>query len=485
MILSRILPVAATLLLLINTSRAAALTSFRPSAEVVEDYPTGLPIPTAPNTPVGKNFGPLFAAWTKRVIVDTYQRLHPRDANGLTFVRDAVPCFQNWNDDVRAELDRRAQQLNLEATSEDPMVHFLLALVTNDATRRENLHRRSMAGLAASGYSRFLLFVVSANLGKCLQQRNAPVLEIAAADRTALEALRQGLNAESFHGDESSALRWRLDSLSSDSLFRRRPAELIEIFEKADAVPEWVREFALGRGYLAMAWLARGDGVVSTVTKAGWQGWEENLAKASQHFKKSWELNPRDPAAATYMIEIAMGDGAGKKEMRAWFDKAVAAQLDFFDAYRSYIWALRPRWSGSHEEMLLFGDELLRTGRFDTCVPFYYFKVVADIASEESDVKAIYGRPEIAGNLKLALESYLATRDSPVVVSYAHTVSAILDFKAGDLAGAKSHMAAIQFKPDANVDAGLKDDLTKLMRSISTPATGIANGAATSAAPKF
>jgi len=484
MIFYRLLPVAATLLLLIDTGRAATLASFRPSAEPVEDYPAGQAIPTAPNTPVGRNIGPLFAVWSKRVIVDTYQRLHPGDANGLGFVRDAAVCLQSGNDDVRAELTRRGEQLNLSA-SEDPMVHFLLGLVNNNPAKRENFYRVATAGLRESGYSRFLLFMAAANLGKCLQDRNADAAQIAMADQAALDALKQGLDAESFHGDESSALRWRLDAPSMDSLLKRQAIALIEILDKARAVPDWVREFALGRAYLAAAWQRRGDGGGSTVTEAGWEGWRQNLVHARQHFTRSWELNPRDPSAATYMIEVAMGDGGEKKEMRAWFDRAVAAQLDFFDAYRSYIWALRPRWHGSHEEMLLFGDELLRTGRFDTCVPFYYFKVVADVASEQSDAKAIYERPEIAGNLKLALENYLAKHDSPLAVSYAHTVSAILDFKAGDLAAAKGHMAAIQFKPDSNVDAGLKNDLTKLMRSIAPPATGIANGATTAALPKF
>jgi hypothetical protein len=185
------------------------------------------------------------------------------------------------------------------------------------------------------------------------------------------------------------------------------------------------------------------------------------------------------------MNEVAMGDHGGKPDMRAWFDRAVAAQMDYFDAYRSFIWALRPRWHGSHEEMLMFGDELLRTGRFDTCVPFYYFKVVADIASEESDPKAIYARREIADNLKLVLDTYLETRDSPLSVTYAHTVCAILDFKAGDLAGAKGHMAAIQFKPDEKVDAGLKEDLSNMMRLIAPTPGGVANGAAASASSKF
>ena len=145
----------------------------------------------------------------------------------------------------------------------------------------------------------------------------------------------------------------------------------------------------------------RGGAWSSEVTEGGWQGWKTNLAKARAILTKSWELNPRDSGAAALMIDVAMGDGGGKKEMRLWFDRSVAAEMDFFDAYRALLWALCPRWHGSHEEMLLLGDEFLRTARFDTCVPFHYFKVVADIASEESDSHEIYERLDIAANLKL------------------------------------------------------------------------------------
>ena len=468
----RIFPAVAALVLSIENLEAASL-SFVPSVTAVEEYPAGRPIPTAPDTPTGRNFGPIARAWSQRMIVGAYQRIHPGETVNLPFVRDAAAYLQGGTERDRIELTARADQLNLLIGDDDPMVRFLAAVVSSNASFKENNFRRATKDLKASGYHPFLLFLAAANLGKSFQDRKGNAGEIAMADQIALEALERGLDVESFHGEESSVLRCRLEAPSFDGLFRRQPQRLIEIFAKARALPEWITEFAQGKGYLAAAWIARGDGYASEVTEAGWQGWERNLATARQHFTRSWELNPRDPAAATYMIEVAMGDHGGKPEIRAWFDRAVAAQMDYFDAYRSMIWALRPRWSGSHEEMLMFGDELLRTGRFDTCVPFYYFKVVADIASEDSDAKAIYGRPEIAGNLKLALERYLTTRDSPVSVSYAHTVSAILDFKAGNLEAAKGHLAAIQFKPDPNVDAGLKEDLSKLMRSISLPATGL------------
>lgn len=480
----RIYIAVSAFLLSVDPAAAATSPSFGPSTTPVEEYADGLAIPTAPNTPIGRNFALIYKAWSKRMIVDAYQRNHPGETTNLSFVRDAAAYLQGGTERERIELAGRAQ-MNPAVGGDDPMVRFLAGVISSDASFKENNYRRATVDFGGTNYHPFLLFVAAANLGKTLQDRNADRREIVAADQLALGALERGLDPESFHGEESSVLRCRLEAPSGESLFKRQPHRLIEIFGNARALPEWIREFAQGKGYLREAWLARGDGLGSTVTEAGWEGWRQNLVLARQHFTRSWELNPGDPCAASYMIEAAMGDGGGKKEMRAWFDRAVAAQLDFFDAYRSYIWALRPRWHGSHEEMLMFGDELLRTGRFDTCVPFYYFKVVADIASEQSDAKAIYGRPEIAANLKLALDTYLAARDSPVVVSYARTVSAILAFKAGDLASAKSHMAAIQFKPDPNVDAGLKEDLAKMMQSISQPAAGMANGSTTAVPSKF
>jgi hypothetical protein len=466
--------------------RAGALAQvLAPDEPPAIDYPAGAQIPNGPNAPVGRNFTPISRAWSKRIIVDAYQRIHPGETTNLAFVRDAAAFLQGPTERDRVELEGRAYQLNTALGGNDPMVRFLSGVVSSNVSFKEDNFRRATADLRASKYHPFLLFVAAANLGKSLQDRKADGREIAAADQVALEALERGLDAESFHGEEMSVLRSRLEAPSSDSLFKRQPERLIEIFGKARALPEWIREFAQGKGYLAAAWIARGDGFASEVTESGWKGWERNLAAARQHFTRSWELNPRDPAAATYMIEVAMGDHGGKPDIRAWFDRAVAAQMDYFDAYRSFIWALRPRWHGSHEEMLMFGDELLRTGRFDTCVPFYYFKVVADIGSEESDPKAMYGKREIAGNLKLVLDTYLATRDSPVSVTYAHTVSAILDFKAGDLAAAKRHMAAIQFKPDGNVDAGLKQDLSTMIRVIAPNPTGVVNGAANSGSSKF
>src|SRR5947208_3580152 len=128
------------------------------------------------------------------------------------------------------------------------------------------------------------------------------------------------------------------------------------------------------------------------------------------------------------MVGVTMGDGGGKEELRRWFDRSVGADMDFYDAYHRLLWALRPRWGGSHEQMLQFADECLRTGRFDTCLPYHYLSTVADVASE-NDSAAIYERPEILHNCQLALAKYFETPDMPLSFTYAHTLAAFLDYR--------------------------------------------------------
>jgi hypothetical protein len=457
--------------------------AFVPSAPQTPAYVAGAPIPNAAGVPTWKNFQPLHEAWEKKVFMQAYRRSPVRDPEVEAFLSEAGRSFHTLTEQERIPLRTRGVAL-LQAGKNDPAVVLLNAVLQTSAPLREDLFRRAAVGLEKSHYSPFLRFTALVNVAHCLAERGIDAPTVAAADAAALEALKAAFKSESFPGDESFVLRFRFFTATTEGLFVRQGARVSEVFHEATGLPEWMRAYGEGRGYLAEAWKQRGGGWSSEVTDTGWKGWEMNLAKARTLLTKSWELNPRDPGAAALMIDVAMGDGGGKKEMRLWFDRSVAAQMDFFDAYRALLWALRPRWQGSHEEMLLLGDEFLQTARFDTCVPFHYFKVIADIASEQSEPSAIYRRPEIAANLKLVIERYLATPNSPLDLTFAHTAAAIFDFKAGNLAAAKSHLAAIQFKPASNIDAGMKDDLSKLMRSIASPTvSGLTNGA-TSAALK-
>jgi hypothetical protein len=435
------------------------------SAKPASDYPSGSPIPSGPDAPSGKDLYVTYEAWANRVIVQEFRRSNPNDTNISTFLIDAARYFWRTNEQIRVSLSIRAEELE-RTGSTDPAFQLLAGIVQKEPKKKEALLKLATIGFPKTRYSRFLLFTAATALGRSLQERKADAREISDADRIALEALRDGLNAESFHADEIQALRLRLTSESTESLLRRHGSEVADLFRRATGIPDWIKEFGQGRGYLRAAWMARTESWADKVPESGWEGWRENLAKAREHFTKAWELNPRDPGAAGYMIEVATGDGSDKPEMRRWFDRSVAAQMDFWHAYRSLMWALRPRWHGSHEEMLQFAEECLRTARFDTCVPYYYLMTVDDISEEERDHQAIYKRPEINRNYRQVLDRYLETPDSPLSLTYAHTTAAMLDYHGGNLPGARTHMAAIQFQPNFEVGAGILEDIPQMMNAV-------------------
>jgi hypothetical protein len=95
--------------------------------------------------------------------------------------------------------------------------------------------------------------------------------------------------------------------------------------------------------------------------------------------------------------------------------------------------------------------------------------IVDDISEEDKDHKAIYRRPEINRNMRLALDRYFETPDMPLSLTYAHTTAAMLDYQSGNLPGARAHMAAIQFRTDAKVGTGLREDLPQMLKAVSIP----------------
>jgi hypothetical protein len=83
------------------------------------------------------------------------------------------------------------------------------------------------------------------------------------------------------------------------------------------------------------------------------------------------------------MIRIAMAGFAPEEEgERLWFNRAVVAQVDWPASYVNLLWALRPRWGGSHEAMYRFGLECSSTGRYDTDVPYQLVQALLDIAED-------------------------------------------------------------------------------------------------------
>jgi hypothetical protein len=168
-----------------------------------------------------------------------------------------------------------------------------------------------------------------------------------------------------------------------------------------------------GRFYTTWAWQARGQGFASTVTPEGARLMHERLEVAQAALEEAWKLDPSIPSAAARMITVELGQGLGRDRMELWFKRATTADPDNDEAYTNKLYYLEPKWYGSAEEMLTFGRQCLRQGRFLTNAPAIIENAHVQLShythggwSREADV-AYYKNPAVWADLKAAQEGYL------------------------------------------------------------------------------
>jgi len=172
-------------------------------------------------------------------------------------------------------------------------------------------------------------------------------------------------------------------------------------------IDPWLLKMIEGRNNIDYAWRMRGGGLGYEVTEDGWTEFRSHLKKAEKSLMEAWRLHPDYPEAATNMITVAMGKSEASSEPeRCWFDRAVAAQMDYWNAYSDYLWSLWPRWGGSHMKMHKFALECLETERFDTDVPWFYLRAMRDMGKElpHNRWKSIFRKAEVRDNLNTLFE---------------------------------------------------------------------------------
>jgi hypothetical protein len=231
---------------------------------------------------------------------------------------------------------------------------------------------------------------------------------------------------------------------------------LADVYNNSSKLPEWARLTLMGCIEVKRAWASRGGSWASKVTDEGWKGFAQHLKIAHDQLTASWKMRPDRPEAAAEMITVVMGDCVqGDDSLRLWFDRAVTAHFDYMPAYHHLQWALRPRWGGSHDQMLAFGRTCLATKRYDTYVPIYYLDVLNDISSELDDWRVLYKVPAIAAEV-MALDKALLdepTRKEQIPARLSHL--ALDSWLCGNFDESKKALDRLQWQVDAHINAKL------------------------------
>lgn len=341
---------------------------------------------------------------------------------------------------------------------DDPLVHYchgsILHVLGREPEATEQLEK-SIPALEALGYPPHRVFAAARRLERIEPGSGVSVKAGQVVDRV-LEQLAVG--------PLDRVARRQVYGAMFDGLERLPIAKRVEIIERLrmqDGVDPWVLDVTDGQLHLYRAWASRGEGTADTVTDAGWQGFYDHLAQARECLTRAWKLAPDLPEAPSAMIDVAMGAGDRLNEnVMTWFERAEAAQFDHVNAYARMWNALRPRWGGSHEEMYELGLRAMRTGRYDTLVPWQLVVAVSRIGEDTGEGWDILAsRPEMYGQLCKVDDGYVAALAKRNEDVWFRTHRAGLAWRAGKLDEARKQLDKLgdEWDPSAFADLGSRN----------------------------
>lgn len=297
-------------------------------------------------------------------------------------------------------------RLAADQSCRDPLVLLIAGLTCAESNEGIKRVERAIAGFEHVPHLGYPQFYANAYLASKVSSDKARMAEL---EMKALEAFKDAMQDGSIRPTDHPLIADMFIEGWAYGFFRRHAVTICPFLQSLGKECEWLTHVLRGEYEIRLAWRDRGSGFSNTVSEKGWEGFAMHLASARANLTHAWELRPEYPLAPARMIYVAMGD-SDMKEMRVWFERTMAVQIDHRYAWQSMRWGLRPRWYGSLNEMHKFGLSALATERFDTDVPRRYFDSLMDMESEVElpPGKRIFSDPRVWPNLQKLYEGYIA-----------------------------------------------------------------------------
>ncbi len=334
-------------------------------------------------------------AWNKKTLGDAYEAHGDKNSKWNTQARESLALFAQMrsvadrNTKANVQMDqalRVAVKDAFEAQCPDPMIRYLHLRyygVTEGDTKSTGRFTQEQLeigkALELSHYppirkfygtlralNSFVRFAPATTTGrraarvKCLEliERSLGHLRDVLEDPTtphfeAFEATEEFLNAMMGPDD----IRGAHFTVVHDLLLKHHAKSGLAAYFK-------------GNFYIDMAWLARGNGFSDSVSPEGWTLFARRLDVASAALNEAWELNPSAPHVANRMLSVELGQGKGRPRMERWFRRAMQLDNSNYRAASSKLNYLEPKWYGTEEDLLAFGQECLKSEVWRGEIPY-------------------------------------------------------------------------------------------------------------------
>ncbi|HPQ41475.1 MAG TPA: ankyrin repeat domain-containing protein, partial [bacterium] len=341
------------------------------------------PIPAAASVPTEKEFRSNYADWLEKQAVNI-PGLDDLPEKDRAFLRTACRISARIDD---VDSKRVTAAVTRMEAGQPVVVKGLAGIILVRAGNREKgipvLKAVLNEGMPETCPDIFRFLFASELSNAIFRHFPSERLDVRRYRNEAVEAMIRAINAGLFTGKDVIHCYRMVDNLPTEPFGEDRWLAIWEGIKENKQIDYWITNMIYGTKELLDAARVRGGDWSHKVKSEDWQPFHDHSKSAYESLVFAHDLHPEFPDAAGCLVVIVLsGHPVEMQPPRYWFDKAVAAQIDYLRPYRLLSRSLMPRWGGSHAAMTAFAEECLNTNRFDTLVPMCYREIMMDIARE-------------------------------------------------------------------------------------------------------
>jgi len=320
--------------------------------------------------------------WNRSMLNGIYETAGNRNPKWDKDAEDALTYYgecRTASDDEVKELSDMIGDSAESAVNEgcnDPMIRYLYVRYSSDVQAkplqdRQDLFRTAANDLLNSPYPEIWKFYAHYHAADIFWDGDTNLFpQVSQFLGIAISELSQAVQEKSLPEAEAYA--------ATDALFQliqNHPKEMEYAYDQIESPlahqPDKaaMADFITATFYLQYAWVARGHDTADQVTAEGWRLFKERLDIAQKALEHAWSLDQQDPQIPTLMISVVLGQQTGRPEMEKWFDRAMKADPNNYQACRAKLHFLLPEWYGSRDDMLEFGRECVASTNWGGHVP--------------------------------------------------------------------------------------------------------------------
>jgi hypothetical protein len=355
---------------------------------------------------------------------------------------------------TRLELRSMAQEL-APVAKEHPVSALLVGTILMGQPGSLRLLETAAKDFSEKAGSETLAFRAAAGLALASPYEDAENVTKQRVE-AAMVAFRKALDAEGGYAKHHDrVIAYVLMSGLAGDLFASMHERMAAEVAKTEGMKPWAKKWIEGQHCLQKAWDMRGGGYAITVSEYGNALFIHESEKARRLLQEAWEMKPEDPIPAVNLIysSLSMGKQKATEHMRKWFDEVLKMQVDAPDAAQHFMWGLRPRWYGSHQQMKDFGLACANTERFDSGLPWMLLQAHRDCASEWDVPDAYFKEVDSQSYDSLCAVFEGAEKEAKRTPwrSVDRTQAAVFEFKCGHYEEAQKWLQKLDAKPNGAV----------------------------------